>query len=154
MKKRLFDIGVSAAIMGVAGLVYWDALKYKPGTYDPLGSGAMPRMVAMAIVILCVVAIVQSLLARPAKAEPEAASEDFVRRPWLAVAVFVYLLVTAVLLYWRIPFGITGSLLLFVSVLAIKSFDRSIILPGAICSAAFGFGLSHLFGAVFGVDLP
>ena len=64
MRKRLYDIGVSVAIIGAAGLVYWDALKYRPGIYDPLGSGTMPRMVAVAIVVLSIVAIVQALLAR------------------------------------------------------------------------------------------
>ena len=44
--------------------------------------------------------------------------------------------------------------MLFASILAIRRYERSIILPAALCSVAFGFGLTYLFGTVFGVDLP
>jgi hypothetical protein len=153
MKRKAFDIGVSVAIIAAAGLVYWDALKYRPGVYDPLGSGTMPRMIAVAIIVLCLVAIVQTLLARPRPAKP-ATGEEFPRRPRLALLVFGYAIACSVLLYLRIPFAITASLTLFASILAIKRYDRSVILPGALCSVAFGFGLTYLFGTVFGVDLP
>ena len=156
MRKRVYDIGVSVAIIVAAGLVYWDALKYRPGIYDPLGSGTMPRMVAVAIVVLCLVAIVQALLTRPRTAKPAKAEagEDFERRPWLAFIIFIYVIICSILLYFRIPFGITSSLFLFASILSIKRYEPSIILPGALCSVAFGFGLTYLFGTVFGVDLP
>jgi hypothetical protein len=153
MKSKAFDIAVSLAIILAAGLVYWDARKYKAGVYDPLGSGTMPKMVAVAIIVLCVVAILQTLLARsrPQRAQE---AESFQRRPWLALVIFLYTVACAVLLYLKVPFGITASLTLFASILAIKRYDRSVLLPGAICSIAFGFGLTYLFGSVFGVDLP
>ena len=156
MKGKAFDIGVSLAIIAAAGLVYWDARKYRAGIYDPLGSGAMPRMIAVAIVVLCLVAIVQTLLARPRRAAPADAlpGDDFERRPRLALVIFAYILACSVLLYLRVPFGITSSLTLFACILAIKRYDRAIMLPGAVCSVAFGFGLTYLFGNVFGVDLP
>ena len=44
--------------------------------------------------------------------------------------------------------------MLFVSILSIKRGARAIIIPAALCSIAFGFGLTYLFGTVFGVDLP
>jgi len=156
MRKRAYDIGVSVAIICAAALVYWDALKYRPGVYDPLGSGTMPRMVAVAIVVLCLAAIVQALLARTRTARPATTEpgEDFERRPWLAFISFIYVVGCSILLYFRIPFGITSSLFLFASILAIKRYERSIIVPGALCSIAFGFGLTYLFGTVFGVDLP
>ena len=111
MRKRVYDIGVSVAIIVAAGLVYWDALKYRPGIYDPLGSGTMPRMVAVAIVVLCLVAIVQALLTRPRAAKPAKAEagEDFERWPWLAFIIFIYVVICSILLYSRIPFGITSS---------------------------------------------
>ncbi len=156
MNRSLWDVAVSLAIIGVAGLVYRDALGYRPGSYDPLGSGAMPRMVAIAIIVLAVVAIVQSILAyatRPAR-PPARTTEDFVARPWLALAIFFYLVAAAALLYLRVPFGIVGTLLLFFSTLSIKRGDPRIILPAALCSTGFGFGLGYLFGGIFGVDLP
>jgi hypothetical protein len=155
MKGKAFDIGVSLAIIVAAGLVYWDARKYRPGIYDPLGSGTMPRMIAVAIVVLCLVAIVQTLLARRRAAPADApAGDGFERRPWLALVIFACIVACSVLLFIRVPFGITSSLTLFACILAIKRYDREIMLPGAVCSVAFGFGLTYLFGNVFGVDLP
>jgi len=158
MRKRLYDIGVCAAIIGASGLIYWDALKYRPGRYDPLGSGTMPRMVAVAIIVLCLVAILQTLLTRPPPPKrlspEEAAAENFERRPWLAFIIFVYAVICSILLYFRLPFGMIASLTLFASILSIKRGERAIIVPAAACSIAFGFGLTYLFGSVFGVDLP
>jgi hypothetical protein len=155
MKSKAFDIAVSLAIIVAAGLVYWDARKYKAGVYDPLGSGTMPKMIAVAIIVLCIVAILQTLFTRPRPKRADAQeAESFKRRPWLAFLIFLYTVACAVLLYLKVPFGVTASLTLFVSILAIKRYDRSVLLPGAICSIAFGFGLTYLFGSVFGVDLP
>jgi hypothetical protein len=44
--------------------------------------------------------------------------------------------------------------MLFASILAIRRHARSAILPAALCSVVGGFGLTYLFGSVFGVDLP
>lgn len=158
MRKTLYDIGVCAAIIGASGLIYWDALKYRPGRYDPLGSGTMPQMVAVGIIVLCLVAIIQALVTRPLPPKrlspEEAEAENFERRPWLALLIFGYAILCSILLYLRIPFGISASLMLFASILAIKRHQRSIIVPAALCSVAFGFGLTYLFGSVFGVDLP
>lgn len=154
MNRKLLDVGISLAVIAAAGLIFWDSLRYRPGTYDPLGSGTMPRMVAVAVIALCLVAIAQTLLGSPAKRGLAEEVEDFERRPWLAVAIFGYLVAAAILVYLAIPFGIVGSLLLFASTLSIKKGERAIVLPAAACSVAFGFGLSYLFGSVFGVDLP
>lgn len=156
MSKRWYDIGVSVAIIGVAGLVYWDALKYRPGTYDPLGSGTMPRMVAVAIIVLCIVAIVQALVTRAPVAKPANADANagFEPRPWLALTIFFFVIIGSILLYLRVPFGIASTLMLFASILAIRRYERSMILPAALCSVVFGYGLTYLFGSVFGVDLP
>lgn len=153
--KGSWDIPVSLAIVVASALIYWDSLKLRPGSYDPLGSGTMPRMVAVAIVALCLVAVAQSLTMRFARRKrAAAAAPDFERRPWLAAAIFGYLVIGAAMLYLKVPFAITATLLVFASVLSIKRGERAIIIPAAACSAAFGFGLTYLFGAVFGVDLP
>lgn len=152
------DAGVCLAISVAAGLVYWDSLSLRAGTYDPLGSGTMPRIVAGAIIALCLVALAQAFLgARQASpvtlAMPED-EEEFERRPWLSLTVFLYLIGAVVLLALRAPFGITSALFLFISSLSIKRFDPKAILPSALCALGVGFGLTYMFGTLFGVDLP
>lgn len=156
MSRTLKDIGVCLAIMAVAGVVYWESLKLRPGTYDPLGSGTMPRMVAIGLIVLCLVAIMQAVLAGNLhqRRAPLIENDEFERRPRLAVAVFGFLIVAAILLALKLPFGITGSLMVFVTVMAIKKGDRSVIIPAIVLALIFGFGLTYLFGNIFNVDLP
>ena len=156
MSKTLKDIGVCLVIMVASAVIYWDSLSLRVRTYDPLGSGTMPRMVATGIIILCLVAIVQAIFERNARRRPAPVGEDddFERRPWLAVTIFGFLVVSGILILLQVPFGITGSLLVFASTVLIKKGERAIILPAAALSLVFGVGLSYLFGAVFNVDLP
>ena len=156
MSRALKDTGVCLLIILASALIYWDSLGLRAGTYDPLGSGTMPRIVAVAIVVLSLIAIAQSFLVPiGAIADPlEGEAEDFERRPGLAVVIFLYLVACAVLLHLQLPFGVSSSLFLFVSALTIKRFERAVVLPAAACSLLFGFGLTYLFGSVFGVDLP
>lgn len=156
MSKTFKDIGVCLVIITASAVVYWDSLSLRVRTYDPLGSGTMPRMVATGIIVLCLVAIAQAILERNARkpAAPVAEGEDFERRPWLALTIFGFLVISGVLIALQVPFGITASLLVFASTLLIKKGERAVILPAAALSLVFGFGLSYLFGAVFNVDLP
>lgn len=157
MSKALKDTSVILAIILASALVYWDSLKLKAGTYDPLGSGTMPRIVAVAIIVLGIVALFQAFYGTPVpvlKAPGEPEEEDFERRPWLAVFVFAYLIGCVVLLYLKAPFGASSSLFLFLSSITIKRFEKASLLPSAALSLAVGFGLTYLFGGLFGVDLP
>lgn len=153
MSKTVRDVGVSAAIIVFAALVYWDSLGLKPGNYDPLGAGTMPRIVAVLTIGLSLIVIAQALLERGVR--PLRAEElDFERRPWLAVQIFIYMLACAVLLWARFPFGISSALFLFVSILAIRRFRLSAIPAAAVVAVICGFGLAWVFGTTFGVDLP
>ena len=157
MSKALKDSGVILAIMLASALVYWDSLKLKAGVYDPLGSGTMPRIVAVTIIVLSIVALFQTFFGAPPpvlKAPGELEEEDFERRPWLAVAVSAYLVGCLVLLYLKLPFGASSSLFLFLSSITIKRFEKASLLPSAALSLIVGFGLTYLFGGLFGVDLP
>lgn len=157
MSKALKDSSVIVAIIIASALVYWDSLKLKAGTYDPLGSGTMPRIVAVTIIVLSLVALYQTFYGTPipklmTPGIPE--EEDFERRPWLAVIVSAYLIACVVLLYLKLPFGASSSLFLFLSSITIKRFERASLLPSAALSLAVGFGLTYLFAGLFGVDLP
>ncbi len=152
MSRAVRDIGVSAAIIVFAALLYWDSLDLKPGNYDPLGAGTMPRIVATITIGLALIVILQTLLMRPRRTR--SADPGFERRPWLAVQVFVAFAVLAVLLWARIPFGISSALFLFVSALAIRRFRPAAIPGAAVFAVVCGFGLTYIFGSMFGVDLP
>jgi hypothetical protein len=154
VRRGLGIICVILAIMVAAAMIYWDSLSLRAGVYDPLGSGTMPRIIASTIIVLSLVALFQTFLTRaPIRAfEPEDTS--FAPRPWLAASIFGYLIMCVVLLHARLPFGLSSTLFLFVSALSIRRFEKSAILPAALCAVVVGYGLTYLFGAVFGVDLP
>lgn len=153
MSKTVRDIGVSAAIIVFAALIYWDSLGLKPGNYDPLGAGTMPRIVATITIALSLIVIAQALLERGGK-RLRIEELDFERRPWLAVQIFTAMVVCVVLLWARIPFGLSSALFLFFSVLAIRRFRLAAVPGAAAVAVVCGFGLAYLFGTTFGVDLP
>ena len=116
----------------------------------------MPRMVAGAIIVLTAAVLLQHLAAAlfaPRRVRRVEAL-DYPQRPWLGAAIFAYMTAATVMVHYLAPFGITGTLFLFASIMTIKRFQLSAILPAALCSAAVGYGLTYLFGRVFGVDLP
>jgi len=157
MSKALKDSSVIVSIIIASVLVYWDSLKLRPGSYDPLGSGTMPRIVAGSIIALSLVALLQTFFGKPVPVlvvpgMPEEA--EFERRPWLAIAVSAFLVAYVVMIWLRWPFGLSSSLFLFVSTLAIRRFSLGAVLPAAALSLTFGYALTYLFGTLFGVDLP
>ncbi|MFC7397329.1 tripartite tricarboxylate transporter TctB family protein [Chelatococcus sp. GCM10030263] len=154
MRKNFGSTCAILAIMVAAAMIYWDSLGLRAGLYDPLGSGTMPRIVASAIIVLSLVALLQTFLARTPVRVSEPEDTSFAPRPWLAVSIFGYLVICVVLLHARLPFGLSSTLFLFVSALSIRRFEKSAILPAAVCAVVVGYGLTYLFGAVFGVDLP
>jgi hypothetical protein len=155
MSKTAKDIGVCLGIILFAGLLYWDSLGLRKGTYDPLGPGTMPRIVAVTTIILCLIVIAQALWALR-KTMPARLAEalEFEPRPWLALQIFGFMVVTAIAMNLRLPFGVTASLFMFFAIMAIRRYQLSRAPVAAILSILCGFGLTYVFGALFGVDLP
>lgn len=156
MSKTLKDVGVCLGIILFSGIIYWDSLGLRAGTFDPLGAGTMPRIVAVATIALALIAILQSVLGarRVMSRSVGIHDENFVRRPWLAVQIFGFMVAAAILLNLRVSFGVTSALFMFFSIMAVRRYRLSRVPLAAVIAVVCGFGLTYLFGALFGVDLP
>lgn len=111
--RPLADIAFAAAVIAFSGVVYWGTLELPPPRYEPMGSAALPRGLAvlMAAMALLVAARGFRNLARnltvPAEILP------FRKRPELAVACVVILLVYLTALDQRVLGFIPASILAF-----------------------------------------
>lgn len=158
MAPALKENFVTVLIGLVAAIVYWKSLSIPAGLYDPLGAGTMPRIICGGIILFCVISFLQSLFrgARPAKAERlvNPAEIEAPDRPWLAAGTFGLMILLAISILFRVSFGVTASLFLFVGIMAAQRFKPSSVVMAALISILVGGGVAYLFGSVFSVDLP
>lgn len=157
MNKILKDVIVCSTISLVAVVAFWSSLSLPPPPlYDPLGAGMLPRIVAVAIICLSIVAVAQSVIKHYLAPDRIRAAKprEFVLKPWLAVIVFGYTVLFAIMLLVRIPYWASSILFLFITMLTISRFKRSAVLPSAAVAVIFGSAVTLLFGSVFYVDLP
>jgi putative tricarboxylic transport membrane protein len=142
-------------LVALAGLVMLGARDIPPPIYDPLGSAAMPVIVAGLIAILAVVDAGQRILAaRHARAE-NAREEQLPERLRLAAA-FSVLAVAYVAAMSTGMLGFEGATALFAvgSMLLLARFRRSAILPAIVIAAMIAFGGYWFFTQLFFVALP
>ena len=134
----------------LCGTVYWATGELPPPSYEPLGPAAFPRILAVAIAVLCVPLIIKPM--RYEKTQPE---DGVTHTPWMAVWLMLAAVAFAVALQTRIvPFYVTATLFLAVSMAVLTRFDRRGWLPTLSVSPAIGFGLHYTFTHVFIIDLP
>lgn len=119
------DIGLMVFIIGVCVAVLVESWDLPPGTFEPLGSGPVPRAIAYTIIVLCSIILVRAAITlrrnngRHVNEEetsfaPEEAATEFNPRPWSAVAVLLFSGLYIVILYLGIMgFGIVTTLFLF-----------------------------------------
>lgn len=119
------DIGLMIFIIGVCVAVIVESWDLPPGTFEPLGSGPVPRAIAYTIMVLCSIILVRAVITLTrsdaslkgetdkSRAEEEALDE-FRARPWSATAVLVLSGLYIGILYLGIMgFGIVTTLFLF-----------------------------------------
>lgn len=119
------DIGLMIFIIGVCVAVLVESWDLPPGTFEPLGSGPVPRVIAYIIIVLCSIILVRAAITlrknsgRRVNGEesgfsPEEAAARFNPRPLSAVAVLFLSGLYIVILYLGIMgFGIVTTLFLF-----------------------------------------
>ena len=119
------DIGLMIFIIGVCVAVLVESWDLPPGTFEPLGSGPVPRAIAYTIIVLCSIILVRAVVtlvrhkgpqktAEEVKLEAEEKAAGFHPRPWSAVAVLLFSGLYIVILYLGIMgFGIVTTLFLF-----------------------------------------
>lgn len=149
------DIGVSLFLIVVCAAVLWEARGLPPGSFEPLGSGPIPRATAWLIILLCLVVMARALLVLMRGAASASADPGTTPRPLDAALTLALIAVYVALMAWRVTgFAILTALFLFVTIGFLTRFERRLLPAAAAIGLIMGFGCEYVFTRVFVVDLP
>jgi len=114
-RAPLVDICFALAMLVFAGIVWWGTADLPPPRYEPIGSAALPRALALVMAVLSLVVLVRAYARQQARGEsrPTAASAAFRPRPLLAIAVFVVLVLYVLVMDQRLLGFIPASIIAF-----------------------------------------
>lgn len=158
MDRRPYaEIGVSTLIILICAVFWNEAAQLPPGSFEPLGSGPVPKYTATIVIVCCVIVIVRAGL--KLRAGPGLAADfraEFTGgSPAGALILTATTLIYALLLHYKLlPFGVVTFLFLFVTIWTLESLAVRKAIPAAIVAAIMSFGTEYLFTHVFYVDLP
>lgn len=147
------DIALAAVLIALSGFVWWESRKIAPPFFDPLGSAALPRVVATLIAGMALVVLARAAIAL--RQGVRATAPDYRRRADLAVGIVVL----AVFYIGVMDAGVLGfpwatMAFIFVSGAVLGGFDRRIMAVSAVLAIVLGAGGAYLFRYVFYIDLP
>ncbi|MSU88705.1 hypothetical protein GE300_03605 [Rhodobacteraceae bacterium 2CG4] len=155
--RPVTEIGVSAFVAAICAVFFVQASRLPPGSFEPLGSGPVPKWTA-AIVILCCIAVMARGILRLRAAGGLAASarEEFTGgRPGGAVLMLAGSVLYVALLHFKVAsFGIVTFVFLTLLIWALEGLRPAVLLPALVTAAVAAFGAEYLFTNVFTVDLP
>jgi len=159
MKTKSFwpDILLVMFLLVVAGTYYWGAADLPKGTYDPLGSATIPRIMCIAIGLLSIVLLIKTLLERDQNIVEEKTTPNTPRKEKFSLALLIglYFIVYVAAMNFRYAgFIVSTFIFLTASSVAIKLPKGVHILILLSFSAALSFGLHFTFTQIFVVDLP
>lgn len=144
------EIVIGLVIIAACIAVIVESLNLPPGSFEPLGSGPVPRVTASLIIVLSIWVIVAAFR-RENGAETEEGREE---KPLTAVFVALTFLYVLLLHTRLVDFGVLTAAFLFLAGWLMSRFDRRAVLPSLVIAAVIGFGTTYLFTEVFVVDLP
>ncbi|MEZ5861575.1 MAG: tripartite tricarboxylate transporter TctB family protein [Geminicoccaceae bacterium] len=153
-REPLADILFAVAVLALAGIVWWGTASLPPPRYEPLGSAALPRTLAVVMALLGLVLLGRAWAGRR-QAAPAAVGLGFRPRPWLAVGVLAVLVLYVAAMDLRLLGFVPASILALVLIGAmLTGFDRRRLpwLAGFVVILVIGVQL--LFTRVFYIDLP
>lgn len=155
--RPLTEIGVSALVAGICAVFYVQASRLPPGSFEPLGSGPVPKWTAAIVIMCCLVVMARGFLRlRAAGGVAASARAEFTGgRPGGAIVMLAGSLAYVALLHLKVAsFGIVTFVYLTLLISALEGFRSNVILAAAITAAIASFGAEYLFTEVFTVDLP
>ncbi|MFN4170167.1 MAG: tripartite tricarboxylate transporter TctB family protein [Pseudorhodobacter sp.] len=157
MDRSYTEIGVSALIAGVCVVVWIAASKLPPGTFEPLGSGPVPKYTSAIIFVTCLLVIVRA--ARRLAALPDRAgalrSELIGGKPLMAVFLFALSIGYVAILQSRsVPFAPLSAVYLLLLIWGMEGFAPRKFLPALATAVIAAFGAGYVFTRIFIVDLP
>lgn len=160
LSKIRNDIGISIFLIGICALMIWDSWDIPAGTFEPLGAGPIPRMVAYTVIIICLIIMCRAVFRWRRLKDSENSHQSapllaYRPRPKDAVLVLGLTVIYGVVMALElVRFSISTAVFLFVTTSLLTRFDRRSMLIGAIIAVLMGFGCQYLFTEVFVVDLP
>ncbi len=150
------DVAFALVVIALALVVWWGTAGLPPPRWEPIGSAALPRGLALVMAVLAVPVLVGAVR-RWRKLEPSAPAESLAyrRHPTRAVAVFLVLAAYVALLDLRLLGFALATIPAFLVVGAILTgFDRRQLPRIAVFVVALVLAVQWLFTRVFYVDLP
>ena len=148
-----FEVWVSVLMMLICAVFLWESWDLPPGTFEPLGSGPVPKATAFVIILCCIWVIITALKISPATEEMEPDEEGLSISA--GVLIFITTILYTVLLQFRVmPFSWMTTLFLFFTIWGLEQFSRKKLLPALLTGVIIGFATEYLFTEVFIVDLP
>ncbi len=161
------DLALAVVVWVVAAAVYLAAAQLPPPLFDPVGSAAIPKLVAVVLAFLATLIVVQRVMRgrrgrreTPALASAPAGDADPVAtdaplRPGIAAICVVILAGYTAVMTFRI-LGFREATVPFVILLGgvLSRFRRSTLLILVPIALALSIGFSWLFSEVLYIDLP
>ena len=153
------DIGLGVVLIGVALVVIYGTLDLPPGSFEPLGSASIPQYVSGGVILLSLWIIARAVARSRGADAPtqteEADSEDFPRRPGLAVALvcLVVIYVGVMAMDW-LRFSIATTLFSAITIGMLTKFERRLFPAILVIALVLGIGLEYTFTQIFVIDLP
>ncbi len=147
------DAGLAVIVAAFAGVLWWESLKVPPPFFDPLGSAAVPKALALVLAALAAVILARAMLALPWKAPGQ--EEGYRPRPDIAVGIVVLAVAYIGAMQLKV-LGFQAATLVFLIAAAalLGRLDRATLMIGAASALVIGIGGTLLFTRFFYIDLP
>lgn len=147
------DLGLALAVAALAALLWWESDKIPPPFFDPLGSAAVPRGIAIALAALALLVALRAAASLRSRGRGDA--QTFRPRPDIALGIVAL----AVAYLGTMQLGLLGFPLATIIFLVAASallgrFERRTVAFGAAIAVIMGVGGTWLFTEFFYIDLP
>lgn len=156
----LISLIAALGAAGIAAAFYAAALTLPAPRFEPMGSAAVPKMIAGVIFLCAAFEVVRSLRLLMADRAPLAAlrhpDPDTLRRTAAAVGYILFFFALILALQSAVvPFMIIATVLFWVGALVIGlPLTRPMLLGLGLGGLAFGVGLELVFTRIFFVNIP
>lgn len=149
------EIALAVALIVLSGIIWYGAAKLPPPYFDPIGSAAFPKAMAIVITGLSLIMVTQSFRVSDERPVAEGAGEFPRPRYLLAVAMYGLMIIYAAIMQEKL-LGFAPSTMLFVITAGaiLGRFRLRQLLVSIAISIVLGYGGEYVFTRVFFIDLP
>jgi hypothetical protein len=148
-----FEVWVSLLVILICFVFLWESWDLPPGTFEPLGSGPVPKATAC-IIIFCCLCVIWNSFKRKSETGDDGGDPGVISFS-AGLTIFVSTILYTSLLHFRaMPFSLMTILFLVFTIWGLERFKRKKFLPALLTGLIIGFATEYLFTEVFIVDLP